>query len=117
MDQFTRRIVGFGIQRGMVDGPIRPLCTESRDAKYPGRASSRDGRTIKEASRHRRQIGDRFMGFRNAFGKLLKFNAPEWRNWHTQQTQNLPVLSTVGVQVPPPASCFFSIAVAITARG
>jgi hypothetical protein len=41
-------------------------------APHPGRASSRDGRTIKEASRRRRQIGDRFMGFRNGFGKLLK---------------------------------------------
>src|SRR2546428_8284143 len=29
---------------------------------------------------------------------------PEWRNWHTQQTQNLPGPSPVGVQVPPPAS-------------
>src|SRR5207247_2863710 len=28
---------------------------------------------------------------------------PEWRNWHTQQTQNLPGPSPVGVQVPPPA--------------
>ena len=28
MDQFTRRIIGFGIQRGTVDGPS--LCTVSR---------------------------------------------------------------------------------------
>src|SRR6202162_285800 len=28
---------------------------------------------------------------------------PEWRNWQTQQTQNLPPLSGVWVRLPPPA--------------
>ena len=28
---------------------------------------------------------------------------PGWRNWQTQRTQNPPVLSTLGVQLPLPA--------------
>ena len=27
----------------------------------------------------------------------------EWRNWQTHETQNLALLSSVGVQLPPPA--------------
>jgi hypothetical protein len=27
---------------------------------------------------------------------------PEWRNWQTQQTQNLPELCSVWVRLPPP---------------
>jgi hypothetical protein len=29
--------------------------------------------------------------------------SPGWRNWQTQRTQNPPVLSTMGVQLPLPA--------------
>src|SRR6185369_12131124 len=32
-----------------------------------------------------------------------RFPKPGWRNWQTQRTQNPPVLSTVGVQLPLPA--------------
>ena len=39
--------------------------------------------------------------------KLLKIALLEWRNWQTRETQNLVVLSTVGVQFPPPAPTFF----------
>jgi integrase len=46
------------------DDEVRALRTESCDAEYPGRSSSRDGRTIQETSRHRRQIGDKTNGFR-----------------------------------------------------
>jgi hypothetical protein len=28
--------------------------------------------------------------------------SPEWRNWQTQQTQNLPELCSVWVRLPPP---------------
>ena len=28
---------------------------------------------------------------------------PEWRNWHTQGTQNAPVLAALWVRIPPPA--------------
>ena len=31
---------------------------------------------------------------------------PGWRNWQTQRTQNPPVLSTLGVQLPLPAPRF-----------
>ena len=30
-------------------------------------------------------------------------SSPGWRNWQTQRTQNPPVLSTLGVQLPLPA--------------
>src|SRR5581483_1430461 len=30
-------------------------------------------------------------------------SVPGWRNWQTQRTQNPPVLSTLGVQLPLPA--------------
>ena len=33
----------------------------------------------------------------------LRVDKPGWRNWQTQRTQNPPVLSTVGVQLPLPA--------------
>jgi hypothetical protein len=29
-------------------------------------------------------------------------DSPEWRNWQTQQTQNLPKLCFVWVRLPPP---------------
>jgi hypothetical protein len=29
-------------------------------------------------------------------------SGPEWRNWQTQQTQNLPELCSVWVRLPPP---------------
>src|SRR5579864_878318 len=37
--------------------------------------------------------------------ELVKFPPlePGWRNWQTQRTQNPPVLSTLGVQLPLPA--------------
>src|SRR5438874_9298 len=31
---------------------------------------------------------------------------PEWRNWQTQQTQNLPELCSVWVRLPPPGPIF-----------
>ena len=31
---------------------------------------------------------------------------PEWRNWQTQQTQNLPELCSVWVRLPPPGPLF-----------
>src|SRR5436190_23921897 len=34
---------------------------------------------------------------------LLFPPTPGWRNWQTQRTQNPPVLSTLGVQLPLPA--------------
>src|SRR5437773_5477036 len=34
---------------------------------------------------------------------LLFSPTPGWRNWQTQRTQNPPVLSTLGVQLPLPA--------------
>jgi hypothetical protein len=36
--------------------------------------------------------------------KIKHFHeVPGWRNWQTQRTQNPPVLSTLGVQLPLPA--------------
>ncbi len=35
----------------------------------------------------------------------------EWRNWQTRETQNLVVLGTVGVQVPPPAPSSYELIV------
>jgi hypothetical protein len=32
----------------------------------------------------------------------LRADSPEWRNWQTQQTQNLPKLCFVWVRLPPP---------------
>ena len=31
---------------------------------------------------------------------------PEWRNWQTQQTQNLPELCSVWVRLPPPGPSY-----------
>ena len=33
---------------------------------------------------------------------ILNIGYPEWRNWQTQQTQNLPKLCFVWVRLPPP---------------
>ena len=33
----------------------------------------------------------------------MSYRTPGWRNWQTQRTQNPPVLSTLGVQLPLPA--------------
>ncbi len=39
--------------------------------------------------------------------KAFLITVPEWRNWQTQQTQNLPELSFVWVRLPPPGPLFF----------
>src|SRR5258707_13370313 len=36
---------------------------------------------------------------------------PEWRNWQTQQTQNLPDLCSVWVRLPPPGPVLLALQV------
>jgi hypothetical protein len=39
-------------------------------------------------------------------GRGIFEGGPEWRNWQTQQTQNLPELCSVWVRLPPPGPIF-----------
>ena len=62
-------------------------------------AANRHGQTL-----HIRQVPIDLQLFLDC-GTFL--TGPEWRNWQTQQTQNLPELCSVWVRLPPPGHLFW----------
>ena len=44
--------------------------------------------------------------WRSGEPRAIFLKGPEWRNWQTQQTQNLPELCSVWVRLPPPGPTF-----------
>src|SRR5713226_7821688 len=55
-----------------------------------------------ELDRFKANSREKLLTQRSSF-KLDFSVRPGWRNWQTQRTQNPPVLSTLGVQLPLPA--------------
>src|SRR6185437_13687863 len=104
------------------DGDERPEATEAARRRGRGRRACADRRGVRRGTcgcRHGRGECSRVGAKRERIGapavtlhKLTPASRVRigrvavWRNWQTQQTQNLPELCSVWVQVPPPPPKF-----------
>jgi hypothetical protein len=109
-----RSLVKGGLLKVLVDATCKKVFERSSlfvEPEAAGSASSPLGEKLTlriDAQEYSRGCTARVSSYLQSLNGSInllqpRFPKPGWRNWQTQRTQNPPVLSTVGVQLPLPA--------------